>query len=461
MEYQLPDWVSEWAKAAPYMKVSPPGPKSKEIIDLDEKYVSPSYDRLFKFVMNKASGASIMDADENVYIDFVSGIGVMNAGWGNPKVVSIIKEQSDRLVHSLANDAYFEYQAKYGELLAKLSPGSALSKTFFGNSGAEGVEAAVKLSRYHTGRSEHIAFMGSYHGRIGNALALTSKKFFKHRHGPMAPGIYFTPYPYCYRCWFGQEYPSCNMLCLDFFENAVLEYGGPSGDVASVIVEPIQGEGGYIVPPKEFLPRLRKICDNHGMLLVCDEVQAGFGRTGKLWSCEHWDVIPDIMIIGKAAGGGVPFGGIVSKPEIMGNWKPGSHSSTFGGNALSNAAGYAHLNEIVNENLSKRAHDLGQEAMKQLTEAAESHPMIGDVRGKGLMLGVEIIRDFKTKAPYPVRNLQEICWRKGLMMITAGMDFNVFRIIPPLVISSDQLTKGINIFIEALSEVERGEGIKR
>lgn len=460
MNMELPDWVSDWAREAPKMKVDPPGPKSKEIIELDEKFVSQSYDRLFKFVMHKASGASIMDADENVYIDFSSGIGVMNAGWGNPRVVSVIKEQSDRLVHSLGNDAYFEFQAKYGEKLASVFPGGRPSKTFFGNSGAEGVEAAVKLSRYYSGRSEHIAFMGSYHGRIGNALALTSKSIFKHRHGPMAPGIYFSPYPYCYRCWFGQEYPSCNTLCLDFLEKAVLEYGGSEGDVASIFAEPIQGEGGYIVPPKEFMPRLRRICDDNKILLVCDEVQAGFGRTGKFWACDHSDVVPDIIVTGKASGGGVPFGGIIAKSEIIDQWKPGSHSSTFGGNGLSCAAGLAQLNEVIDESLPERAEKLGVEAMKKLNEAAESHPMIGEVRGKGLMIGVEIVEDPRRKTPYPVRNLQESCWRKGLMMITSGMNFNVFRIAPPLVISSEQLSKGIDIFIKALSEVERKLGAK-
>ncbi|HDP96481.1 MAG TPA: aspartate aminotransferase family protein [Euryarchaeota archaeon] len=460
MKYELPEWVAEWARKAPSLKVTPPGPKSMSIIELDSEYVSEANDRLFKFVMHKASGASIMDADENIYIDFSSGVGVMNSGWSNPKVVNIIKDQAERLVHSLANDSYFEYQAKYAEYLAKKSPGGVLTKCFFGNSGAEAVETAVKLSRYHTGRSEHIAFMGAYHGRIGNSLALTSKKTYKHRHGPMSPGIYFAPYPYCYRCWFGQEYPSCGMLCLDYFEKAFLEYGGPSGDVASVFVEPIQGEGGYIVPPKEFLPRLRRICDERDILLVSDEIQAGFGRSGTLWGCENWDVVPDIITIGKAGGGGVPFGGIMSKKEVIEDWKPGSHSSTFGGNALACAAGYAQLNEIVENDMPKRAADIGEEAIKQLKEVAEKHPMIGDVRGKGLMIGVEIVKNPKTKEPYLVRTLQQICWRKGLMMIAAGMNFNVFRIAPPLVISSQQMSDGIEIFAKAITEVEREEGIK-
>ena len=461
MRYQLPDWVPRWARNAPLLKVTPPGPKSRKIIDLDEKYVSPSYDRLFKFVMHKAAGASIMDADGNTYIDFSSGIAVVNAGWANPRVVRIVQEQAERLIHSLANDAYFEYQAKFAELLAKNSPGRGLQKTFFGNSGAEGVEAAVKLSRFHTGKGEHVAFMGAYHGRTGTALALTSKKLYKYKYGPMMPGIHHVPYPYCYRCAFGQEYPECGLMCLDYFEKIFLGYGGTAGDIASVFVEPIMGEGGYIVPPKEFLPRLQRICKDIGCLLVADEVQTGLGRSGKLWACEHSKVVPDIMVIGKAAGGGVPFGGIVAKSEIMDGWVPGSHSTTFGGNGLSSAAGYAHLKEIIDEDLSKRSADLGREATKQLKEAQEDHPMIGDVRGKGLMIGVEIIKNPRTKEPYPVRKLQELVWRKGLMMITAGMEFNVFRVAPPLIISSEQLAKGIEIFVDVISEVEKAEGVKK
>jgi len=460
-KYLLPDWVPEWARKAPLLKVTPPGPKSKKIIDLDEKYVSPSYDRLFKFVMYKAAGASIMDADGNIYIDFSSGIAVVNAGWANPRVVRIIQEQAERLIHSLANDAYFEYQAKFAELLAKNSPGKALHRTFFGSSGTDGVEAAIKLSRFYNGKGEHVAFMGAYHGRSGIAMSLTSKKGYKIKYGPMMPGVLHAPYPYCYRCAFGQEYPSCGLYCMDFFERIFLNYGGTAGDISSIFVEPIQGEGGYIVPPKEFLPRLQRICRDIGCLLVADEVQSGLGRSGKLWACEHTNTVPDIMVIGKAAGGGVPFGGIVAKSEIMDGWVCGSHSSTFGGNGLSSAAGYVHLKEIIDEKLSKRSADLGKEAIKQLEEAQAEHPMIGDVRGKGLMVGVEIVKDPRTKEPYPVRKLQELVWRKGLMMITAGMEFNVFRVAPPLIISSEQLAKGIEIFVDAISEVEKAEGVER
>ncbi|MEM3050117.1 MAG: aminotransferase class III-fold pyridoxal phosphate-dependent enzyme [Thermoplasmata archaeon] len=458
MDLGLPDWVADWARDVPKLKVTPPGPKSKEIIEKDRRYVSHAYDRLFQFTMTRGSGAAIMDADGNVFLDFSAGISVMNAGWGNPQVVQAIKDQADRLVHSLANDAYYDLEAEYAELLAKISPGGALESTFFGNSGAEAVEAAVKLSRYYTKGSEHIAFMGAYHGRIGNALAMASRIKYKYGHGPFAPGIYFAPYPYCYRCWFKQEYPDCNMLCLDFLEKGVLEFGGPSNDLASIFVEPVQGEGGYIVPPKEFLPRMRKLCDEKKCLLVMDEIQSGLGRTGEVWECNSAGVVPDILLTGKAAGGGIPIGMCVAKRSIMDVWRPGSHSSTFGGNGMSVAAGLAQVKYILEHDLAKRSRVLGEHAMKRLNELKDKYEIIGDVRGKGLMIGVEIVKSKKTKEPLYVPQIQGLAWRKGLMMITAGMFGNVFRIAPPLVISIDQLDKGIDIFEQAIKETQQSLG---
>jgi 4-aminobutyrate aminotransferase len=454
MDLGLPEWVADWARKVPDLKVSPPGPKSKAIIDKDRKYVSHAYDRLFQFTMTKGSGAAIMDADGNVFLDFSAGISVMNAGWGNPQVIKAIKDQADRLIHSLANDAYYDLEADYGELLAQISPGGQLESTFFGNSGAEAVEAAVKLSRYYTKGSEHIAFMGAYHGRIGNALAMASRIKYKYGHGPFAPGVYFAPYPYCYRCWFRQEYPSCNMLCIDYLEKGILEFGGPSNDLASVFVEPVQGEGGYIVPPKEFLPRMRKLCDDKKCLLVMDEIQSGLARTGEIWECNSAGVIPDILLTGKASGGGVPFGACMAKHSIMDVWRPGSHSSTFGGNGMSVAAGYAHVKYIIENDLMSRSKVLGVHAMKRLNELKDKYDIIGDVRGKGLMIGVEIVKSKKTKEPFYVPQIQGLAWRKGLMMITAGMFGNVFRIAPPIVISQEQLDIGIDIFEEAIKETQ-------
>jgi 4-aminobutyrate aminotransferase len=395
-----------------------------------------------------------MDADGNILLDFTSGIGVENAGWTHPKVVKAIQDQASKLIHSMANDAYFDKEAYFAKLLHEISPNKALKGTFFGNSGAEAVEAAFKLSRYHTKRSEHIAFFGSYHGRIGAGLALSSKLKLRYSYGPLTPGIIFTPYAYCYRCPFKQTYPECGLWCMDYLEKHVLELGGPTGQISSIVVEPIQGEGGYVVPPKEFMPRLKKICESQGALLIVDEVQTGFARTGKMFAVEHFGVVPDIMVMGKALGGGVPLGAIIAKHDIMKRWRPGSHSSTFGGNAITMAAGLAHVQAIVDENLVDRAAKLGEYSMKLLREMQLRREIIGDVRGKGLMIGVELVKNQYTKEPHEATTVQGKCWRSGLMTITSGIHGNVFRIAPPLCISKDQLDRSFEIFEKALKDEE-------
>ena len=453
-EFPLPDWVADWAREAPKLVVRAPGPKSKAIIKIDREYVSYAYDRCFTFTFERASGASVMDADGNVLLDFTSGIGVENAGWTHPKVVKAIQDQASKLIHSMANDAYFDKEAQFAKLLHEISPGKALKGTFFGNSGAEAVEAAFKLSRYYTKRNEHVAFFGSYHGRIGAGLALTSRLKLRYSYGPMLPGVIFTPYAYCYRCPFKQTYPECGLWCMDYFEDQVLQLGGPTGPISSVIVEPIQGEGGYIVPPKEFLPRLKKICDSQGALLIADEVQTGFARTGKMFACEHFGVVPDILVMGKALGGGVPLGAIIAKNEIMKKWRPGSHSSTFGGNAITMASGLAHVEAIIEENLADRAAKLGEYTMKLLREMQQRREIIGDVRGRGLMIGVELVKNQYTKEPHEATTIQGKCWRNGLMTITSGSYGNVFRIAPPLCISKAQVEKSLAIFEQALKDEE-------
>ncbi|UCE91555.1 MAG: aspartate aminotransferase family protein [Methanobacteriota archaeon] len=453
-DFPLPDWVADWAREAPRIVVRAPGPKSKAIIKIDREYVSYAYDRCFTFTFEKASGASVMDADGNVLLDFTAGIGVENAGWTHPKVVKAIQDQASKLIHSMANDAYFDKEAFFAKLLHEISPGKALKGTFFGNSGAEAVEAAFKLSRYYTKRNEHVAFFGSYHGRIGAGLSLTSKLKLRYSYGPLLPGIVFTPYAYCYRCPFKQTYPECGLWCMDYLENQVLQMGGPTGQISSIVVEPIQGEGGYVVPPKDFLPKLKKICESQGALLIMDEVQTGFARTGRMFACEHFDVVPDILVMGKALGGGVPLGAIIAKNEIMKKWRPGSHSSTFGGTAITMAAGLAHVQAIIDEDLADRAEKLGAYAMKLLREMQQRREIIGDVRGKGLMIGVELVKNQYTKEPHEATTVQGKCWRGGLMTITSGIYGNVFRIAPPLCISKAQIEKSLQIFEQALKDEE-------
>ncbi len=453
MDFPLPDWVPDWARKAPSISVVPPGPRSREVVKIDKEFVSHAYDRVFTFTIDRASGATVADVDGNLYIDWTAGIAVMNAGWGNPAVVDAIKKQSEKLVHSFANDTYFDKEAELARLLSEISFSGRLKGTFFGNSGAEAVGAAAKLSTYFTKKFEFISFYGAYHGRIGPALGFTSKLKYRYGFGPMN-NVLFTPYAYCYRCPFKLEYPSCDMYCMHFMEDQMMNFGGSTGSLAAVIVEPVQGEGGYIVPPDGFLPYLRKFCDRNSALLICDEVQAGLGRTGRIWSSEWTDTVPDILVTGKAVGGGIPLGAIIARPDIMKRWRPGAHSSTFGGNAIQMAAGIAHINEILSAGLPGRAAALGSYVMKRLRELQERHEIMGDVRGLGLMIGVEFVRDRRTKEPLDITQLQIKCFKRGLLTLTAGIYGNVMRISPPLVISREFMDRGIEIFEEAVVEFE-------
>ncbi len=453
-EFPHPSWVQEWARNAPLVAVSPPGPKSKEVVKLDREYVSHAYDRVFTFTIDRASGSTVGDVDGNLYIDWTAGIAVMNAGWGHPSVVDAIRKQSEKLIHSFANDTYFDKEAELAKLLSDISFSGQLRGTFFGNSGAEAVGAAAKLSTYFTKKYEFLSFFGAYHGRVGPALNFTSKLKYRFGFGPMN-NVLFAPYAYCYRCPFKMEYPSCDMYCMHFMEEQIMNLGGSTGSLAAVIVEPVQGEGGYIVPPDGFMPYLRKFCDRNNALLIADEVQAGLGRTGKIWSSEWSGTVPDILVAGKAVGGGIPLGAMIARPEIMKRWRPGAHSSTFGGNAIQMAAGIAHIRAILDENLPERALALGSYVMKRLKEVQERHEIIGDVRGLGLMIGVEFVKSRATKEPLDITQLQVKCLRKGLLTLTAGTYGNVMRISPPLVISREFMDRGIEIFEEAVRELER------
>ncbi len=453
-EFPFPAWVPDWARRAPSITVAPPGPRSKDVVKLDKEYVSHAYDRVFTFTIDRAAGATVCDVDGNLYIDWTAGIAVMNAGWGHPSVVEAIRKQSEKLVHSFANDTYFDKEAELAKILSDISFSGKLKGTFFGNSGAEAVGAAAKLSTYFTKKFEFLSFHGAYHGRVGPALNFTSKLKYRFGFGPMN-NVLFTPYAYCYRCPFKMEYPSCDMYCMHYMEDQVMNLGGSTGSLAAVIVEPIQGEGGYVIPPDEFMPFLRKFCDKNSALLIADEVQAGLGRTGRIWSSEWTDTVPDILVTGKAVGGGIPLGAMIAKPEIMKRWRPGAHSSTFGGNAIQMAAGIAHINAIVEEHLPERAAAMGEYALKRLRELQDKHEIIGDVRGRGLMIGVEFVKNRKTKEPLDITQLQVKCFKKGLLTLTSGTYGNVMRISPPLIISREFMDKGIEIFEDAITELER------
>ena len=327
--------------AYPKMVVSPPGPKARDFLKKDERYISPSYVRYYPLVVESADGCVVKDVDGNEYIDLNAGIACMNVGHNHPKVVNAIKSQCDRFLHYSNTDFYYKEVINLAEKLAEITPGNFEKKTYFGNSGTEAVEAAIKLAKWHTRKQLFIGFISAFHGRTMGALSFTASKPAQRRHFfPLMPGVVHVPYAYCYRCPFKLTYPECHYWCIDFIDEYVLQKYAPPEDVAAMLFEPIQGEGGYVVPPPEYFQRLKKLADKYGLLIIDDEVQSGIGRTGKWFAIEHWNVEPDIICSAKALASGLPIGATISKAKIM-DWTGGSHASTFGGNPLSCAAAAA------------------------------------------------------------------------------------------------------------------------
>ncbi len=445
--------------SVPRIVVEPPGPRARELVEEDSSVISPSYVRFYPLVVDRAEGSLLYDVDGNVFIDMNAGLAVMAVGHCHPEVVAAIREQAGRLLHYSNTDFYYKISVEVAKKLVQISPGTSPKKVYFGNSGAEAVEAALKLSRWSTRRQYIIAFIGAFHGRTFGALSLTaSKPVQRAGFSPLLPGVVHVPYPYAYRCPFGappDDPEECAQRTLAFMEDWVFHRYVPPEEVAAIVFEPIQGEGGYVVPPDSFIPGLRKLADEHGILLVDDEIQSGMGRTGRWWAIEHWGVEPDIMTSAKALGGGLPLGAMVARSEIMG-WPGGSHASTFGGNPVSCAASLATMRIIEREGLVERARDLGEKVMKRLNEMKEEHDMIGDVRGKGLMIGVELVKDRETRKPAK-KEASEVmmrAWKSGVAVITAGL--STIRIAPPLNIPEEYLFKALDIIEEKISEVEGG-----
>jgi len=416
----------------PKILVEPPGPKAKEIIKRDEKTTSPSLTRTAPLVGVRAEGVWVEDVDGNVYLDFGSGIAVANVGHSHKKVVEAIKRQAETCDHINSCDYYTIPQVEYAEkLLAKL-PGDFAKRVFFGNSGAEAVECAIKIAKWHSGGKPYmIGFIGGFHGRTMGALSLTTtstsarKNYF-----PMMPGVMHVPYAYCYRCVYKQSYPDCGMWCLGYIEEVVFKKLVPPDEVAGLVVEPIQGAGGYIVPPKEFLPGIRKICDKYGIAMIADEVQSGFGRTGKMVACEHWNVIPDIMVMSKAIAAGLPMSACISKAEFM-DWAPNAHENTLGGNPIIVAAALAVLNVLTEEHLIENAERVGSYMLQRFNEIMDECKLVGDVRGKGMMIGIELVKDRETKE-YATKERDELILRtfkRGLLILGAGP--SSIRLAPP------------------------------
>ncbi len=428
-----------------------PGPKAKALLDLDRTYISPSYTRSYPFVMDHGRGSEVWDVDGNRFIDFNAGIAVVATGHSHPEVVKAIQEQAEKFIHMAGTDFYYEQEILLARKLNEIRPIKEEIQVFFTNSGTEAVESAVKLARYHTGRPRFLAFIGGFHGRTMGSLAFTASKptqragFF-----PMMPGVTHVPFPNPYRPLLRGE--DQGKAVLDYIENVLFHTMIPAEEVAAILVEPIQGEGGYVVPPDSFLPGLRELCDRHGILLIADEVQSGMGRTGKMYAIENWGVEPDIYTMAKGIASGMPLGAMVARKSIM-TWPPGAHGNTFGGNPLACVASMKTV-ELIRNGLMENAAKMGSYAMKRLQAIQTKHPCMGDVRGKGLMIGVEIVTDKEKKTPAPeLRNLiVNEAFRRGLLLLGCGA--NTLRFSPALTISREIMDEAMELLEDATTAAE-------
>ena len=436
----------------PEIKTALPGPQASKLIRTDQSYVSPSYTRVYPLVVREGQGVWIHDVDDNVFLDFTAGIAVCATGHCHPRVVQTIKEQAERLLHMSGTDFYYEPQIALAEKLASLTPGEGVKKVYFGNSGAEAVEAAFKLARWHTKGELNIAFFGAFHGRTMGALSLTaSKTIQKKNYYPFVPGITHIPYAYCYRCPYNLCYPQCGLECVHWIEDTLFRTTIPPEQVAAIFVEPIQGEGGYVVPPPEFHRELYKIAKKYNILYVADEVQSGMGRTGKMFAMEHFGVAPDIMALAKGIASGMPLGAMVARADIM-DWEAGSHASTFGGNPVSCQVALTTI-QLLEEELMANAEAQGERLMKELRELQNSHECMGDVRGKGLMVGVEMVKDRETKerATEWRNEIIKRAFQKGLLLLGCGE--NTIRFSPALTVTEEEVDLCLSIFEETVREV--------
>ena len=431
---------------------NPMRPKANAIVQRHNQVMVTSTMVPYPIVGHDAEGALVRDIDGNIYLDFSSAVAVMNVGYNHADIKKAILDQAERLVHFAGNDYYNAKQVELAEKLVSITPGKFQKRVFFSNSGAESVECAFKLARWHTRKPGMVSFLGAFHGRTLGALSLSACKALHKKHfAPLIPQVIHVPYAYCYRCAYRLEYPSCDLWCAKYIEEVALRYF-PNEDIAAVIVEPIQGEAGYIAPPKSFLPEIESACRRNDVLLIVDEVQTGFGRTGRMFACEHFGVEPDITTLSKALAAGLPMGATVSRAEVA-DWEEGSHSNTMGGNLLSAAAALANISVIEKEDLCGRAQRLGEHAMKRLEELKEKSKLVGDVRGLGLMIGVEFVKDknSKERAVSETERIVIEAFNNGLILLPVGS--NCVRIAPPLNIDITHLDQGIDILAKAVQKV--------
>ena len=441
--------------AGPNIKTALPGPNAIRVLEGDQRYVSPSYTRSYPLVAKRGRGVVVEDVDGNEFLDFSAGIAVTSTGHSHPEVVAAIQKQAAELIHMSGTDFYYEHMVTLAERLSQVAPMKGPHKVYYGNSGTEAIEAAMKLARYHTKRQNIIAFYGAFHGRTMGALSLTaSKPQQRRRFAPLIPGVTHVRYPDVYRGCVGgslQEAEAFALGCARFIEDKLFKTTLPPEEVAAIFVEPIQGEGGYVIAPTVFLQELRRLCDRHGILLVADEVQSGAGRTGKWWAIQHSGVEPDIVCMAKGIASGMPLGITMSKAEIM-DWVPGSHASTFGGNPVCIAAALATMDILEREGI-KNAEIVGRHMMERMADWPRRLDLVGDVRGRGLMIGVEIVTDKKAKTQGGAERdrIVEMAFERGILLLGCGP--NTIRICPPLIVTKEQADIAMDVIEECIEAV--------
>jgi len=431
-----------------------PGPNALKVLQRDAKYSSPSYTRVYPLVIKQAKGMWVEDVDGNVFLDFAAGIAVNSTGHCHPNVVDAIKRQAELFLHFSGTDFYYELMPEVAEQIAECINSDYSWKVFFSNSGTEAVEAAMKLSRFNTGRQYFVAFYGAFHGRTLGSISLTaSKKNQKIGFGAPFPGSVHVPYADCYRCVYGKKYNECNYECIQFIKDYVFAKSPGAENIAAIIVEPIQGEGGYIIPPKEFLKKLKELASEEDILLIVDEIQTGFGRTGKMFAFQHFDIVPDIVCLAKGIASGLPLGAMVAKSELM-TWKSGAHASTFGANPVSLAAAKETIKLIKNEYV-KNAAEVGDYLLSNLKNLENESEYVGNVRGLGLMIGIDFVVDKSSKKPnVRMRNeLVDTLFKKGLLVLGCGE--SVIRLCPPLCVSKKEADIAIDILRDTILNYQK------
>jgi 4-aminobutyrate aminotransferase len=440
-------------KKLPHLVTALPGPIARKIVERDHAVVSPSYTRDYPLVAKTGRGALVDDADGNTFLDFAAGIAVVATGHCHPQVVAAIQKQAADLIHMSCTDFYYEGMVDFAEKLAAIAPGPTPKRVYFGNSGTEAVETAMKLARYHTKRDKFVAFHGCFHGRTMGALSLTASKSVQRKHfGSLLGGVFHAPYPNTYRGAYGVRPENAAADALAYLENELFKRLCDPTDIAAIFIEPIQGEGGYLPAPAEFLQGLERICHKYGIMLVADEVQSGMGRTGKWWAVDHAGVEPDILCTAKGIASGMPLCAVIAKADVM-DWKPGAHASTFGGNPVSIAAGLATYDILEREAIANCAR-VGEFIFRETADWRERHKSVGDIRGKGLMIGIEFVRDQKTKEKAPGIRGQviEAAYRKGLLVLGAGE--NSLRLAPPLIVDEEQAEFALRTLDACITEAE-------